>query len=846
MTEHARPSFSFVDRVERPNTGRSRPGTGGAGKSAPPPSASFVICSVRSTPSREVGVAIIDTASLHRIELVQFRDGQSFTALLELLHDAAPREILFGKDQTTFGAAAKVAEEFCDTTTETTVLGIARKFYDEAEGEAAAASLAIDGTVAAAVGSRHLALSALAALLRYVEHLQGASFAPRSVLLTAREPAGRVALDAETLRHLEILTPARSGAHGVGTRGGAGSLLGVLNSQTRTALGARLLFSNLRAPVAHIGTLELRYDCVAELLAREGVALALAALLPSLPDLDAVLSTLATRPRIPTPRSARSAVSAILALTALLSALPNIAAAFAGTKNPLFLIISDRLREPSLTRLAFHVGSVLAVDVDDVHKLGAEARSAEVFAVRAGLDGDLDASRRVYTDALAEIRETAATARVRWSLSGLKVSNSSARGFHFLIAKGELEARRPGAGTAELLPPGALQPVWSKASVAVTTSALTSINARLNDALASIFVRAYGVLASSLEHVRGHLPELYKVAESIAMIDMLASFAATARASAKQWARPALTEHGLTRIIGGRHPVLEAQSAAAPGAPPVVENDISLGGDTRLVILTGANASGKSTALRMLGVLVILAQIGSYVPARAADVRVITRIASRLGVGDDLAANASTFFKEMRETTAILDVLASDDATRPTLVLFDELGRGTSSVDGIAIAWAVAEHVALRAPAAQCLFVTHAAELCSLADLLAPLVGLIHTADFSIGRGAAPLCAGYGIAAAATVGLPPELIEDAYRLRTELARRIDAAGGSRTDLVSVGVAERAAAARAAATAVARLLPVALRTLRAADTGGASSLNTAAREVDCIRRELAEELVKAGF
>ena len=434
-------------------------------------------------------------------------------------------------------------------------------------------------------------------------------------------------------------------------------------------------------------------------------------------------------------------------------------------------------------------------------------------------------------------------------MGGVKLGHTAPRGFVLILPRSDVE--NAGGG----LPAGALQPVWAKASVAVTTDALASLNARLADALVGVFENAARVLRGVVDHVRGHLAELYKAADAVAMLDMLAAFAATARnggGGGPPWVRPLLCVDGPTSVTNGRHPILEA--CAAPGSPPVIANSISIGSVTgrgRLLIVTGKNASGKSTALKMIGCVSILAQMGSFVPADAASVRIVDRVCSRLGVGDDLAANASTFLKEMREAAAILRALKGEGGgggPLRALVLIDELGRGTASADGLAIAWAIAEHIALRAPRAQCIFVTHASELRALADMHADVVSLAHASAFSFSGVAAPrITDAYGIDVAAAVGLPRALIEDARELRSELVRRAAAAAVGGSPLVPAEVSAKAIAARAADALVDRLLPIA-RAAAAAGSSGTSDLTSAdiAEQVMAARQDLGVSLVSAGF
>jgi DNA mismatch repair protein MSH4 len=449
-------------------------------------------------------------------------------------------------------------------------------------------------------------LAAFAALTKYVEHLRGATFAAGSVVLSVRAPFGRVALDAETQRHLELLENAVTGSSK------SGCLLSVLN-RTHTAVGERFLKDQLRSPVAHKATLELRFDCVDDLLDREASARAVGEALKELPDMDAMLSHFATRPKIATPKTSRSAVTAMMTLRSLLAALPGLARTLAGTRNPLFLSIVACLEDAALPALCAEVSRVVGDGGGGGARPAAAAAAAagladprepEVHAVRPGVDADLDAARRIYADTLLEIADQRALVAARWGAPALRAAHAGPRGFVFVLARADVErAARDGGG----LPAGALQPVWARASVAVTTDALASLNARLGDALLAVLEHAARALGGAGDAVRGALGALFRVSDAVAMLDALQALAATARAGGgggARWVRPALSDAGATALLRARHPVLEASALA--GAPPVVANSVSLGGAAaRLLVVTGANAAGKSTALRMIGCVTV-------------------------------------------------------------------------------------------------------------------------------------------------------------------------------------------------------------------------------------------------
>jgi DNA mismatch repair protein MutS len=268
-----------------------------------------------------------------------------------------------------------------------------------------------------------------------------------------------------------------------------------------------------------------------------------------------------------------------------------------------------------------------------------------------------------------------------------------------------------------------------------------------------------------LDALNGHLESLKRCAQALSELDVLAAFAE--RALALDWSRPALVDTPCLHIERGRHPVVEAVRDE-----PFEPNDLTLDDDRRMLVITGPNMGGKSTYMRQNALIVLLAHIGSFVPAASAQIGPIDRILTRIGAGDDLARGQSTFMVEMSETSYILH-----HATSRSLVLMDEIGRGTSTYDGLALAQACAVHLAAH-NRAFVLFATHYFELTALAD---PGSGIANVHLDAVEHGDklvfmhavkdGPANRSFGLQVAALAGLPKAVVDDARRTLVQLEQR---------------------------------------------------------------------------
>ncbi len=536
----------------------------------------------------------------------------------------------------------------------------------------------------------------------------------------------RVEMDDATRRQLE-LTRSLSGRPGQ-------SLLAALD-RTRTTMGARLLKAWIEAPLIEAGDILARQESVALLVRETGLRAELRTALAPMGDVDRLAARAAADAL--TPRElGRLATSLGQARSVhkILGELPP---------GPLRTFLPELSVPNALDE------QVLAVLADD---LPVSARDGGL--VRGGVDPEVDRFRALLSggrDSLSDIeaRERAETG-LPWRL-----------GYHRKLGY-FLEIARSRQGSAEL--PERFRLVQGMASATrYTTDDLTRRSQELAEAEGRLAEREYERFVELRDLVKGSVPALRSLAHAIAEVDVRQALAETAQREG--WTRPEIVPGAGLSLRGSRHPVVE--KALPPGT--FVPNDVELGTNADLFVVTGPNMGGKSTYLRQVALTAVLAQIGSFVPADRARVSPVERIFARVGAGDDLAGGRSTFLVEMSETAAILR-----RATRRSLVVIDELGRGTATFDGLALAWAVIEYLATRVHCLT-LVATHYHELIELAERLDRAGNLSVQAVEAGGevrflRRVVPGGAdrSYGIAVARLAGVPGAVLKRAETLLSEL------------------------------------------------------------------------------
>ncbi|HMH86365.1 MAG TPA: DNA mismatch repair protein MutS [Gemmatimonadaceae bacterium] len=577
------------------------------------------------------------------------------------------------------------------------------------------------------------AVGAAGALLRYLNELQpsGMSHLARPKV---ERPGCILPLDEMTRRNLELVESMRGGET-------SGTLLGVLD-RTLTPMGARLLRQWLLAPLVDRIDIETRLSAV-DALGDGLIRAAMREALDGVRDIERLAGKAAAGRA--SPRELRGLGDSIARLPAVEIALGRARAATTSGNDAAFIA---------------HISTW-----DDCKDLGDEIIRTLVerppitigdeASVRDGFDSTLDEWRALRDGGKDAIARIQAEERARTGINSLKVGYNKVFGYFIEVTNSYLH----------LVPSDYQRRQTLAGAERYVTPSLKEYEERVLTAAERVEDRERELFEALRLRVGNQVARLQAVAQIVAELDVLASLAEVA--ARESYVRPVLTDDFSLEITAGRHPVVERMMAREKFIP----NDIALTEDARMIILTGPNMAGKSTVLRQVGLIVLMAQIGSFVPATKARIGVVDRLFTRVGASDNLVRGQSTFMVEMSETSAILHT-----ATRRSLVLLDEIGRGTSTYDGISIAWSVSEHLH-NAVGCKTIFATHYHELTQLADNLVAVrnynVQVREVGDqvlflHRLQPGGADRS--YGIEVGRLAGLPPSVIKRA----TELLRLLEA------------------------------------------------------------------------
>jgi DNA mismatch repair protein MutS len=575
-----------------------------------------------------------------------------------------------------------------------------------------------------------LAVRAAGAIVQYLRETQKAALAQLSDLRTY-SISEFMTLDASTRRNLELTQTIRTGSV-------KGSLLGVLDA-TVTAMGGRLLRQWLNQPLLDVDKLEQRLDAVEALYQDTPTRTQVMVLLKELADLERLTSRVAQH--IAVPRD-------LAGIRQSLEKVPQIREALSQVKNthPLQTLLPQLDPCEEITVL------IEEAIVDDP-----PATLASGGVIQPGFSAELDSIIAASRDAKRWVANLEQTERKRTGIKNLKVGYNKVFGYYIEVTKSNLEAvpeeyiRKQTLVNAERF----ITPELKEYE-----SLILNAQERILDIEARLFREVCDQVAAAAER-------LLFTARALAHLDVYAALAEVAIRN--NYVRPVLTDNAEIEIVAGRHPVVELIRQEEPFVP----NDARLSQEEMILVITGPNMSGKSTFLRQVALIVLMAQVGSFVPADQARIGLVDRIFTRIGAQDEIWAGQSTFMVEMIEMASILH-----HATNRSLLILDEIGRGTSTYDGMSIAWAVVEyihnHPRLRA---KTLYATHYHELTELASLLPRVrnynVAVVEEGDrviflHKIVPGGADRS--YGIHVAQLAGLPKTVIHRAEEILKELER----------------------------------------------------------------------------
>ncbi|GHX76769.1 DNA mismatch repair protein MutS [Vibrio cholerae] len=565
------------------------------------------------------------------------------------------------------------------------------------------------------VEQAQLGLCAAGCLIQYVKDTQRTAL-PHIRSLTWDRQDQSVILDAATRRNLEL-------THNLA--GGTDNTLAEVLDHCATPMGSRMLKRWIHQPMRDNATLNQRLDAITE-LKETALYGELHPVLKQIGDIERILARLALRSARPRD---------LARLRHAMQQLPELHS------------VMSELKQPHLTELRTHAEPIneLCDLLERAIKENPPVVIRDGGVIADGYSAELDEWRDLANGATEFLERLEAEERDRHGIDTLKVGYNNVHGFYIQVSRGQ----------SHLVPPHYVRRQTLKNAERYIIEELKQHEDKVLNSKSRALALEKQLWEELFDLLLPHLEQLQQLAASVAQLDVLQNLAE--RAENLEYCRPTLVQEAGIHIQGGRHPVVERVMNE-----PFIANPIELNPQRRMLIITGPNMGGKSTYMRQTALIALMAHIGSYVPAESASIGPLDRIFTRIGASDDLASGRSTFMVEMTETANILH-----NATRNSLVLMDEIGRGTSTYDGLSLAWASAEWLA-KEIGAMTLFATHYFELTELPNVL-PHLANVHLDAVEHGDGIAFMHAvqegaaskSYGLAVAGLAGVPKPVIKNA-------------------------------------------------------------------------------------
>ncbi|CAG8654048.1 7729_t:CDS:10 [Funneliformis mosseae] len=707
----------------------------------------------------EIGMCFIDLRTSECI-LSQFADSQTYIKTLHKLNLYDPSEIVLS--QTAFEPSkSKLCKVLEDNIPMASFVPIGRKYFNDVIGLNYIKQAKDESTsLILGIASKHLFLnpfSATAAILKYIESTQNIFFTNHSIKFKYQGNDD----DSMTSRNLELISNINN------PRSNHSLFVYLFIEVGRLYRLARLLRTNILQPLSDIMTINMRLDAVegfhfrcmnisygetptynsyllcTELIRHEACDIdtffAIQTALKPFQDIDHLITALIQVPKRPSIKYAEQSINNVIMLKHNLRLIQLLKESFTGIQNSLLDAIYELLTDTRLDAFEELINDVINEDITYV-KTPLALRNQRCYAVKAGFNGLLDVARQTY-------KET--------------TQFSSAIGFYLSINNEQLEGRP--------LPLIFITIKKKKKGQTFTTLEIMKKNTKINDSLTEVYLMSDKIIEDLISEIRGDIGVLYKASESIAMLDMLISF--VHQCTVSNYVRPEFTD--TLAIKAGRHPMRESLYNDT-----FVPNDTYASSATSFQLITGPNMSGKSTYLRQIALMSIMSQIGSYVPAEYASFRVADQLFTRICNDDNIENNTSTFVIEMRETAYILQNVTDD-----SLVIIDELGRGTSTHDGLGITYAICEE--LLKSKAFIFFATHFHELTRSLTVYPKVVNLHLEVEINEDNRLLAMKylyrvkdgrnedEHYGLKFGQIIGLPQEVIRKASEVSHKLQELID-------------------------------------------------------------------------
>ncbi|CAJ2501252.1 Uu.00g041050.m01.CDS01 [Anthostomella pinea] len=714
-----------------------------------------IVCAVSEARgvSPAVGLAFVNITTNEAI-LSQICDSQFYVKTIHKIQLYEPSTILMVTTAFPPNQQSNLLSIFEEELPGTPIEPLDRKYWSEHAGLESIQTLAFREDLEAikvAIGGNFYATCAFAAAIKYVELSCRVSIMSHSLRVRYQPSEDTMMIDISTIHSLELIQNLQNAKS-------KDCLFGLLN-ETLTPMGSRFLRSNILQPSSQVDTLCPRLDALDELTVKEDMFFEIRRALKDFTDVEKLLTALVLVTNQSSIDISKQAINQVLHVKAFVIAVPSLHEALGAARSDLLVKIRDICR-PELVQ---PVTDLIATTInDDVTAMGTplEMRNQRTYAVKSGVHGLLDVARQTYKEATEDVHQHVEDINKDHDIdSDLKFDEQ--RKFWLRLRQSDFEDRP--------LPAILINKVRKGNWVECQTLMLVQLNNRVTDSHNEAVMLSDKVIQELLDSIRAHVPDLFRVCESIALLDMVAAFGQSA--TTRDYVRPEYSDS--LALKGARHPICERMHPER-----FVPNDVFANEQHRFQIITGCNMSGKSTYIRMISLLQVMAQVGSFVPSQYAAFPIIEQLFVRTSTDDSIEANMSTFSLEMRDMAFILR-----NINDKSLVIIDELGRATSTRDGLAIALATSE--ALVQSGSLVWFATHFQEL---AVILGNRPGVLNlhlateirdmdeqskmTMLYKIASGPVQL-KNYGLYLARAIGFPEQFLRVAEDVSQTLADRIE-------------------------------------------------------------------------
>ncbi|XP_039753333.1 mutS protein homolog 4-like [Pararge aegeria] len=648
----------------------------------------------------EIGMAAIDLRHPHLV-LCQFSDTLLYTHTLTKINYFNPVEIIVPHTFCEGAQSNQLYKLIKDQYPFVNITAVQRRHFNDAAGRQNIQSLCAPqySAVYLQVIHKFYALTAAAAALKYVEYIQCIVFARESLKIEYHSSENTMIIDVGTATQLELVHPLLPSA------GPTCCLLGVLGP-TYTVGGIRALRAAILQPSCNKEFIEARLDSVQELIESEaGLMTDLQDVIKKLAEIDKILFLCIETPNQNMDKYGEAQLNQTLLLKTTMEMVPKLLEALKSAESGRLRKIKMDFENPHYEQIALRIRNIIQ---DEAHlEKGAMGSLQRCFAVKPEINGLLDVARRTYSELIEDIQKNVEQLSETYDLP-IRLHQNVMKGFHIVLPIAPKNRRH---FNIEDIPSIFIQVLFNGASVTMTTEELVVLDHQAKESLNEIQKMSNIVISTLIKELRPFMFSLYKLCENVAELDILLSLAQASAVGS--YIRPEFDNY--LEVRNCVHPLLDYNSQVMP-----VPNDILATPEHNFTIITGPNMGGKSIYIKQIAIMQIMAQLGCFLPATNAVLRLCDRIFSRIGFNDSVEFNASTYVIEMKETQHILKGLTST-----SLVIIDELCRGTSVEEGTSIAWSICEQLLMSESFT--FFTTHFLYLTRLGDLYCNVVNR-HTA----------------------------------------------------------------------------------------------------------------------